>query len=470
MNQQSSGNKIQEFFGLIYKAILGKQEDYTSLPLNRAIILLSVPMILEMAMESSFALVDVYFVSRLGKEAVATVGLTESVITIVYSIAIGLSMAATAMIARRTGEKNHGMAAKAAAQAIWIGVVSSALLGIPGLIFAPEILGLMGADQAVLDTGTGYTRWMFGSNGVIMLIFINNGSFRGAGDAAIAFRVLVISNLLNMILDPLFIFGIGSFEGFGLEGAAYATNIGRGIGVLSQLIFMFRGEGVLKIKLPDFSLDLDIIVRLFKVSLGGTGQFLIASCSWIFLMKIMSEFGSDALAGYTISIRILIFTILPAWGMANAAATLVGQHLGAQNPDLAEKSVWKTALYATFFLVFVAIIYFVTAEPVVGFFTDEAAVAQVGIDSLRWFCLGYLFFAYGMVISQAFNGAGDTKTPTILNFIFFWLVQIPLAFFLSLTLEWGPKGTFIAVVIAEALLAGACILVFRQGKWKDSEI
>ncbi len=469
MSKKPDGG-IRKILKLIGKAIAGEEQDYTTLPLNRAIFLLAVPMILEMAMESSFALVDVYFVSKLGDNAVATVGLTESVITIIYAIGFGFSMAATALIARRTGEKNYDKAAKTAAQAIYLGLGFSLLLGIPGAIFAPEILALMGAEPAVIETGQNFTRWMFGSNIVIMLLFINNGAFRGAGDAFIAFRVLVISNLLNIVLDPLLIFGFGSFEGYGLDGAAYATSIGRGVGVLFQFLFMFRHRGRLKISLSHFVPDISIVPRLFRIATGSIGQFLIASSSWIFLMKIMAKFGSEALAGYTIGIRILIFTLLPAWGLSNAAATLVGQHLGAGNPDLAEKSVWKTAFFATIFLVFVAIIYAIAAGPVVVFFTEDPAVSKIATDCLRYICIGYLFFGYGMVISQAFNGAGDSGTPTILNFIFFWLIQIPLAYLLSLHFELGPKGTFLAVIVAESLLAMACIYMFRKGKWKSVKV
>ncbi len=451
-------------------AIKGEEKDFLSGSINRAIFMLAVPMILEMSMESLFAVVDVFFVSKVGVNAVATVGLTESVLTLVYSVAIGLSMAATAMVARRIGEDNPEAAAKAAMQTIWIAVIFSLIISFVGFFFAEEILRLMGGSEALIAEGIWYTRIIFASNIVIMLIFLLNAVFRGAGDASIAMRVLWLSNGINIVLDPCLILGLGPFPEMGVAGAAVATTIGRGTGVLYQLYHLFGGKSIVHITKRHLSFAWDIIQKLIKVSLGGMGQFIIASSSWIFLMRIISEFGEQALAGYTISIRIIVFTILPAWGMANAAATLVGQNLGAQNPDRAETSVWRTAIYTTAFMVLVAIIYFVFARSIMLFFNSDPVVVQYGVNSLRIISLGYLFFAYGMVISQSFNGAGDTRTPTYLNFICFWLLQIPLAYFMGLKWGWGANGVFWAIAISESILAVLCILIFRRGKWKSVKI
>lgn len=421
-------------------------------------------------MEALFALVDTIFVSKISTEAVATVGLTESVITLVYSVGIGLSMAATAMVARRIGEKNPEGAAKAAAQSILIAVSIAILIGISGFIYAREILVLMGADEQVIQTGLGYTQIMMGSNIVIMLLFLLNGIFRGAGDAFLAMRALWVANILNIILDPLFIFGIGPFPELGVQGAAVATTIGRGIGVLYQLNLLFGNKSVVKLRTPDFSFAIDIIKRLVNIAATGTGQFLIASASWIFLMKIISQFGSEAIAGYTISIRLIIFTILPSWGLANAAATLVGQNLGAEKPDRAEISVWKAAHYNMLFLLSVSIIYFITAPLILPLFDPNPLVIEAGITSLRVICVGYVFFAYGMVISQAFNGAGDTRTPTIINLICFWLLQIPLGYILGISFNLGLVGVCAAIGISETTLALIAIAIFRKGTWKTTKI
>ncbi len=463
-------SRIGKVIALFREALVSKPQDYTALSINRAIFFLAVPMILEMVMEALFAVVDVFFVSRLGVEMVAAVGLTESLMTLVYSIAIGLSMAATAMVARRIGERKEKDAAVAALQAIYIGVGLSLIISVLGLIFAEDILMLMGASDLVISDGAIYTKWMFGGNIVIMMIFLINAIFRGAGDANIAMRTLWLSNGLNIILDPMLIFGIGPFPEMGIAGAAIATNIGRGIGVIYQLYHLFGGKSVLKIVRNKLAVNWSIIKRLLNVSIGGTGQFLISSASWIFLMRIISMFESEALAGYTIAIRIIIFTILPAWGLSNAAATLVGQNLGAQQPDRAEKSVWKAALMCMVFLGTIAVIFFFMAEPLVMIFTDNALAIYYGSQCLQIVCFGYIAFAYGMVINQAFNGAGDTRTPTILNFIGFWIIQIPLAYYLAITLEMGPKGAFIAIAIAQTLLAAMCIIEFRKGKWKLTKI
>ncbi|POY36566.1 MATE family efflux transporter [Solitalea longa] len=458
--------KLRAFVSLLKKAVNGTETDFTSGSIDKAILLLSVPMVLEMAMESLFAVVDVFYVSRLGKDAVAAVGLTESTLSILYSLAMGLSMAATAMIARRVGEKNEKAASEAAVQAIYIALTLAVIIGLTGAVFATDILRLMGASAKVIEEGHLYTRIMFAGNFSIMLLFLINGIFRGAGDASLAMRSLWISNSCNILLGPIFIFGIGPVPALGVTGAAIATTIGRGIGVTYQVYHLFKGKGIIKIHLENILVKFDIIKRLLKVAAGGAGQFLIASASWIFLIRIISMFGSDALAGYTIAIRVVIFAILPAWGMANAAATLVGQNLGAGQPERAERSVWRTAYFNMLFLGAVGILFWIFAHFIVGFFSTDAAVIKYGTQCLQYVCLGYVFYAYGMVISSSFNGAGDTRTPTILNLFGFWAIQIPAAYFMAVHLDMGPKGVFIAIVLAESILATVAILVFKRGTWK----
>jgi putative MATE family efflux protein len=428
-------------------------------------------MILEMIMESLFAVVDVYWVSRLNdNDAVATIGLTESVLTLVYSLAIGLSMGATAMVARRVGEKDFAAAKVAAAQAIYIGLGISLLVSIVGIFFAEDILRLMGASESLIANNSGYTRWMLTGNITIMMLFLINAIFRGAGDASLAMRSLWLANILNIALGPIFIFGLGPIPAMGVEGAAIATTIGRGSGVIYQVFHLFRGKGMIKFDRLNIPLRLDIVVRLIKVSTGGMAQFIIGSASWIFLVRIMSDFGSATVAGYTIAIRLIVFAILPAWGMANAAATLVGQNLGAGHPDRAEKSVWRSAFLNMLFLGSIGVVFLIFAKPIIGFFTSDPEVLRNGIQCLQIVCLGYAFYAYGMVIGQAFNGAGDTKTPTIINFVGFWLFQIPLAYSLALLLDIGSPGVYAAISIAESGIAIAAILIFRKGKWKTVKI
>ncbi len=452
-------------------AVKGTEKEFTTGSIRRAIFFLSVPMILEMFMESLFAVVDAYFVSNfIGENGVAVVGFTESVITLVYAIAIGLSMAATAMVARRVGEKDHEGAAVAAVQAILMSGCISILLGILGCWYAPEILNLMGAAPDVIEEGVIYTRILFATNIVIMLIFMLNGIFRGAGDASIAMRTLFISNTLNIILDPCFMLGLAFFPEMGIAGAAVATSLGRGIGVAYQLSVLFRGTNILKIARRHLVIVWEIIKRMLDVGITGILQFLIASASWIFLMRFMADFGTKAVAGYTIAIRIIIFTILPAWGMANAAATLVGQNLGAGQPMRAERSVWLTARYTMIFLAIVAVIFYLSADPLIRLFLSDPTAVSEGVASLRIICLGYVFFAYGMVIGQAFNGAGDTRTPTLLNFVSFWLVQIPLAYGMAHYLNFGTHGIYWGVAISESVLAVLCVIVFRKGKWKFVKI
>ncbi len=461
---------MKKYWKLLWVAIRGEEKNFTSGSINRAIFLLSVPMILEMVMEALFAVVDVFFVSRVSVNAVATVGLTESVFTVVYAIAIGLSMATTAMIARRIGEGKKDAAAVAAVQAMVITFSFSLIISVAGFFYAEKILYLMGGDDDLIAEGASYTRIIFAGNFVIMFLFLLNAVFRGAGDASIAMRALWIANGLNIVLDPCLIFGWGPFPELGVAGAAVATNIGRGIGVIFQLLVLFGGNSIIQIGRKHLRIAWAVVKRLFEVSLGGMGQYVIASSSWIFLMRIMSEFGEQAVAGYTISIRMLIFTILPAWGMANAAATLVGQNLGASEPDRAELSVWRSAFYTMLFLLLVSIIYIVWAPDLVRIFHEGPLVVKYGTASLRIICLGYIFFAYGMVISQAFNGAGDTRTPTVMNFICFWAIQIPLAYWIGITQGLGPNGVFWAVAISETILAGLCIYLFRKGRWKKIAI
>jgi putative MATE family efflux protein len=464
-------SKARSIFHLFKQAIQGGEQNFTEGSIDRAIFLLSVPMILEMVMESLFAVIDVFFVSQLhDNDAVATIGLTESVLTLIYSIAIGLSMGATAMVARRIGEKDVKAAGVASVQAIYIGVAIAVVISVAGLFFAKDILRMMGANANIVENCSGYTRWMFGGNITIMMLFLINAVFRGAGDASLAMRSLWLANGLNIILDPIFIFGLGPVPAFGIEGAAIATTIGRGTGVLYQVYHLLKGNGLIKVHAENLPVRWDIILRLLKVSAGGTGQFLIASASWIFLVRIMSTFGSAALAGYTIAIRVIVFAILPAWGMANASATLVGQNLGAGQPERAEKSVWRSGFLNMLFLAFITVLFLSLAKQIVGLFTADAEVLRNGIRCLQVVSLGYIFYAYGMVIAQSFNGAGDTKTPTILNFFGFWMFQIPLAYVLAITMELGPTGTYLAIVIAESLLAVVSIMIFRRGKWKAVKI
>lgn len=461
---------MRKFFKLIMEAINGEEREYTSGSINRAIVLLSVPMILEMVMESLFAVVDVYFVSKISVEAVTAVGLTESVIMLIYSIGIGISMAATAMVARRIGEKKPAAAAVAAMQSIFVAVALSVVIGIAGILFAEDILRYMGGDAVVLAQGIGYTRIALGSNIVIMLLFLLNGIFRGAGNAAIAMRTLWISNGINIILDPIFIFGLGPFPEMGVQGAAIATVIGRGVGVSYQLYHLMKGTGIIKLTKEHLVLQWEIIKKVIKVGSTGAGQFLIASASWIFLMRIVAMFGSEAVAGYTIAIRIIIFSTLPSWGLANAAATLVGQNLGAGYPDRAETSVWRSAFFNMVFLVGLSIILVIFSAPIIRIFNAEPTVVEAGIVTLRIFCAGYIFWAWGMVVSQSFNGAGDTRTPTIINFVCFWLLEIPLGYVLALNFGLGVAGVCLAVAISESVWAVISIVVFRQGKWKTVEI
>ena len=458
------------FWKSIAEALRGSHQDYTAGNLNRAIILLAIPMVLEMVLESLFAVVDVFWVSRLGADAVATVGLTESLLMLVFAIGLGLSLSTTAMVARRIGEKDPKAAAVAGVQAIALGIAVSVLIGIPCFIFAPNLLHLMGASPEIVQVGSGYARIALGGCGAIVLLFLNNAIFRGAGDAAIAMRLLWVSNIINLILDPCLIFGVGPFHKFGVTGAALATFTGRSIGVLYQFYRLLRGSERIRILREQIRLDFAVLFRLVRVSLTGILQFAIAHTSWIGLVRIVSVFGSAALAGYTIAIRIVIFVILPSWGLSNAAATLVGQNLGAKQPERAEKSVWRTGLYNMIFLGAVGVFFILFAEPVIRLFTHDPAVVPLAVSALRIFSYGNIGYAYAIVMLQAFNGAGDTVTPTIVNFFAFWTLEIPLAYFLALHTRMQAHGVYWSVVVAEASMAAVSIVLFKRGYWKRQKI
>lgn len=467
---QSNKISLKQYFQYFIIAVKGKEQDLTTISIRRAIFMLSIPMILEMLMESIFALVDILYVSQVSVNAVATIGLTESVITLVYAVAIGLSMAATAIVARRVGEKDLIGASQAAVQVIFLGVLVSVIVSVVGIFYAKEILALMGAEPDLIVEGHGYTQVLLGGNVTIMLLFLINAIFRGAGNASVAMWTLILSNGLNIILDPMFIFGFGPIPAYGVEGAAIATTIGRGTAVVFQLVILFYGYSKIKVRVKDLVVRTTVMLNLIKVSLGGIGQFLIGTSSWVFLMRIMSEFGSEVLAGYTIAIRVMMFTLMPAWGMSNAAATLVGQNLGAKQPDRAEKSVWKTGKYNAIFMGLVSLVYLIFAPQIISMFNTTPDVVKYGSLCLRIIAAGYIFFGYGMVVIQSFNGAGDTKTPTYINFVCFWLFQLPFAYLVAVTLDFGPEGVFWAITFAEILIAIIGIIWFKKGKWKAVQV
>jgi putative MATE family efflux protein len=454
----------------IREALRGSHQDYTSGDLNRAILLLAIPMVLEMVLESLFAIVDVFFVGRIGANAVATVGLTESLLSLVFAVAMGLSVSTTAMVARRIGEKDHEGAAVAGVQAILLGLTVSIVIGVPCLIFAPRLLQLMGASPEIIATGSGYARIALGGSGVVLMLFLNNAIFRGAGDAAIAMRLLWVSNIINLLLDPCLIFGLGPFPRMGVTGAALATFTGRSIGVTYQFYRLLRGTERLRILRRHLRVNFEILWRLVRVSLTGILQFAVAHTSWIGLVRIVSIFGAAALAGYTIAIRILIFVILPSWGLSNAAATLVGQNLGAGQPDRAETSVWRTGFYNMLFMGTIGVIMVLFAEPIVRLFTHDPEVLPLAASCLRILSYGNIGYAYGMVMLQAFNGAGDTITPTWVNLFGFWFLEIPLAYWLAIPMGLRSKGAFFSIVVAEATIAAAGIILFKRGKWRQQKI
>ena len=461
---------IKKILLLFKEAFLGSENEFTSGSISRAVFLLAVPMILEMFMESVFAIVDIYFVSSVGVEAVATIGFTESVVTLVYAVGIGLSMGATAMVARRIGEKDDDGAQRIAIQAIFLGVLVSLIIGVIGIVFAKDILRVMGAEQAVIDTGFRYTQIILGSNVTILLLFLINAIFRGAGEASIAMWILICSNVLNIFLDPLLIFGWGPVPAFGVTGAAIATMTGRSLAVLAQLYILFFGYSRIKLSIQKLMLDVKLMIKLILLSLGGIGQFIIGTSSWIVLMNFMSKFGTEIVAGYTIAIRVMLFSLMPSWGMSNAAATLVGQNLGAQKPDRAEKSVWITGKYNAIFMSGVGILYLLAAPTLIGIFTDEAEVVTFGAICLQIIAIGYFFYAYGMVLTQAFNGAGDTVSPTVINLICFWIFQLPFAYTTAFLLGWGPKGILIAITSAEVLICVISYFWFKKGQWKKMKV
>lgn len=447
-------------------ALRGSEADYTQIPLGRAIFLLAVPMIVELAMESTFAVADIYFVGKLGPSAVASVGLTETYLYLLYSVAMGLATAVTAIIARRTGEKNLAGAGVSAVQSIYLGFFASIPFAIAGIFFSKELLILMGADEWTIEHGYRYTQWMLGGNLVITLLFVINAIFRGAGDAAIAMRVLLIANVCNIILDPLLIFGWGPIPAMGIEGAAIATTIGRGIGVLIQLWSLFKVGRHIRLTFDELAIELKTMLNIVKTSLGGIGQMIVSMTSWIFLMRILSDVGSEAVAGATIAIRTMMFTMMPAWGFSNAAATLVGQNLGANNPERAESSVWKIGTYNMVYLVIISVGYFFAGKEIVGLFTKDAQVIAIGGEWLRIISYSYFVYGWWMVSVQAFNGAGDTTTPTKINLVFFWLIQIPLCYLLAIKLGWAQSGVFWGVFISETSVGLFTLWLFTRGKWK----
>lgn len=454
----------------IRNSIRGVPRDYTTGSIGRAVMLLAIPMVLEMSMQSLFAVVDVFFVARLGPEAVAILGLSDSLLALVFSVAIGLCMGTTAMVARRIGEGSPEQASVTAVQAIATGIAVSIVLGTIGVVWASDLLQMLGATPELAANGRSFTSIMLGGSVTVMLLFLINAIFRGAGDAALAMRSLWLANLINIVLDPVLIFGLGPFPEMGLEGAAIATTFGRAMGVLYQIRHLTNGRGVIRIDWRRVTMDLAVMGRLLRVSGIGVVQYLTSTASFLGLIRILAPFGETALAGYTIAIRIIIFILLPAWGMGNAAATLVGQNLGAGNPERAERSVWFTARCSSAFLGSVGLFLFALAEPVVALFTTEPAAAATAIACLRTISFSYVFWGFGLVTVQAFNGSGDTTTPTWINFFIFWVVQLPLAWTLSGPAGFGPTGLFAAIACSQSLLAVVGVLVFRRGTWKRRKI
>jgi len=454
----------------IREALRGSHRDYTVGPIGRSIILLAIPMVLEMCMESIFAVVDIKWVSYLGPNAMATVGLTESLLTLIYAIAIGLSIGATAMVARRIGEHDADGAARAAMQSIFLGLLVAVVLALVGAPLAPKLLAVMGASSSVVEHGVWFTRIMLGCNATVVMLFMINAIFRGAGDAAIAMRVLWLANALNIVLGPCFIFGLGPFPKLGIAGAAVATNLGRGTGAIYALSRLIRKGGRFEITRRHFRVETEIMRRLVKLSGTGTFQVFIGMASWIGLVRTISTFGTDALAGYVVGIRVILFALLPSWGMSNAAATMVGQALGAKKPERAERAVWRAGFYNMIFLGCVGLVFVIFARQIIWLFTSDPAVMPYGVDCLRIVACGFLFYAYGMVLTQSFNGAGDTWTPTILNLFVFWLWELPLAYVLAIKFHFGPRGVFLAITIAFSTLAIVSALFFRRGKWKTKVV
>jgi putative MATE family efflux protein len=451
-------------------ALAGSSQDFTEGSLGRAVLLLSIPMVLEMAMESIFGVLDAFWVGRLGPDAVAAVGVTEAMLTLVFAVALGLSLSTTATIARRIGEKNPEQAAVTAVQAMVVGLLVSVPAGLFAMLNARALLVLMGAPPSVVETGWTYTAWIVGGNITIFGLFLINAIFRGAGDASLAMRSLWVANAVNLVLDPCLIFGLGPFPAMGITGAAIGTTVGRAVGVAYQLRALAKGNGRIVVSRRHLRVDGTVMLRLLRLSMGGIVQFLIATASWVALVRIITPFGAAALAGYTIALRIIVVAILPAWGMCNAAATLVGQNLGAGKPERAERAVWLTGLYNMAFLGVVAVAFVLVAEPLIAIFSPDPAVRALGASALRIISYGYVFYAWGMVMTQAFNGAGDTTTPTWVNLCCYWLFQIPLAWTLARTLGLGPQGVYLAIAVAESTLATVSVLLFRRGRWKTRQV
>jgi putative MATE family efflux protein len=466
----ASSPRRQGFWSTVREALRGSQQDYTEGPIGRAIFLLAVPMVLETMLESVFAIEDIFFVARLGADAVAAVGITESMMTIVYAVAIGLSMSATATVARRVGEKNPEAASVAAVQVIALGAGIALLLGLAGVLLAPRLLMLLGASPGVIATGSGYARWMLGGNATVFLLYLINAVFRGAGDGAIAMRMLWIGNAINIVLDPLLIFGLGPFPELGVTGAAVGNNVGRGIAVLLQLSALWRGRRRIAVRREHLRLEPAVMGSVVRLSGSAILQVLIGTASWLGLIRILTAFGSQAVAGYTIGIRVIIFALLPSWGLSNAGATMVGQNLGAGKPERSERAVWMAAFYNMLFLGVVGLTFVLAARPIVRLFSSDPAVVDLGTECLRIISYGFLFYAAGMVLEQAFNGAGDTWTPAKLNFFVFWLFEIPLAWALAHRAGLGPRGVFVAITAAFSMLAVASAILFRRGRWKEKKV
>jgi putative MATE family efflux protein len=457
-------------YRLVREALRGSRRDLTSAPLGRAILLLAIPMVAEMIMESIFAVADIFWVSKLGPNAVAAVGLTESMAVIIYAVAMGLSMGSMSVVARRIGEKDPAGAARATVQTIILGLVVAAVFGVTGVVLGPRLLAAMGASPAVVAVGSGYIRTLLGGSATIVLIFLINAAFRGAGDAAVAMRTLWLANGINIVLGPFLVFGLGPFPRLGVTGAAVATTIGRGVGVLYQMRALSRGRGHLAVRAEHLRVDPSVLTTILRISGSGVVQALIGMTSWVGLVRILSTFGSAALAGYTIAVRVVMFALLPSWGMANAAATLVGQNLGAGRPERAEQAVQRAALYNLAFLGSVGLLFVLLAPSVIRIFSDEPEVLGHGMHALRIIASGFLFYAYGMVYGQAFNGAGDTRTPTLINLFCFWLWEVPLAYVLARPLHLGPSGVFASVPIAFSTFAVVAVLLFRRGRWKKVKV
>ncbi len=459
-----------EAWCVLRDAIRGVPLDLTTAPIGKALVMLAVPMVLEMIMESIFAVVDVFWVAHLGASAVAAVGLTESMMMILYAIAMGVSIGVMALVARRVGEKDIAAAGRTAAQGIVLGVAIAAAIGIAGAVFAPQLMRAMGADDRVVATGSGFTRVMLGCNASVFLLFLINAVFRGAGDAALAMRALWLGNILNILLGPCFVFGLGPFPALGVTGAAVATTIGRSIAVVYQLTMLARGRSKIAIARKHFAIDLRVMASVLRLAGSATFQMLIIMTSYVGVMRILSSFGSEPLAGYTIGFRILMFAMLPASGLSNAAAALVGQNLGARRPDRAEQSVWKACLASAVFLTTVGVLFIAGARLLVGLFTDDQAVVDHGVRYLRIVSLGFPFYAFGMVMMQAFNGAGDTRTPTLINLVVFWALQLPLAWLLSHHTSLGPSGVFVTLAVCFSVFAAISVALFRRGSWKLTQV